>query len=56
MNQMGYDKFYVEDSAGIPFVDWVDAMVGNQGGAHGHGGMPWMNAECEECYDPLPCP
>jgi hypothetical protein len=53
---MGYNKFYEEDSAGIPFVDWVDAMVKNQGGTHGHGGIPWVNAECEECYDPLPCP
>jgi hypothetical protein len=53
---MGYDKFYEEDSAGIPFVDWVDAMVRNQGGTHGHGGIPWVNAECEECDDPVPCP
>lgn len=53
---MVYDKFYVEDSAGIPYVDWVDAMVRNQRGTHGHGGMPWVNSECEECYDPLPCP
>jgi hypothetical protein len=53
---MGYDKFYEEDSAGIPYVDWIDAMVRNQGGTHGHGGIPWVNAECEDCYDPLPCP
>jgi hypothetical protein len=53
---MGYDKFYAEESAGIPFVDWVDAMVRNQGGTHGHGGMPWVNAECEDCGDPIPCP
>ena len=53
---MGYDKFYDEDSAGIPFVDWVDAMVRNQGGTNGRGGIPWENTECEECYDPVPCP
>jgi hypothetical protein len=53
---MGYDKFYEEDSAGMRYVDWVDAMVRNQGGTHGHGAMPWVNAECEDCYDPLPCP
>ena len=53
---MGYDKFYEEDSAGIPFVDWVDAMVRNLGGTHEHGGTPRVNAECEDCGDPLPCP
>ena len=53
---MAFDKFYEEDSAGIPFVDWVDAMVRNQGGTRGHGGIPWINAECEDCSDPLPCP
>ncbi|MBW2439896.1 MAG: hypothetical protein JRH12_05435 [Deltaproteobacteria bacterium] len=53
---MGYDKFYTEDSAGVPFVDWVGAMVRNQGGTGGHGGIPWENVECEDCGDPLPCP
>jgi len=53
---MGYDKFYEEDSAGIPYVDWIDAMVQNQAGTKGHGGMPWVNAECEDCYDPPPLP
>jgi hypothetical protein len=53
---MAYDKFYEEDSAGVPFVDWVGAMVQNQGGTRGHGGMPWENVACEECFDPLPCP
>jgi hypothetical protein len=53
---MAFDKFYEEDSAGIPFVDWVDAMVRNQGGTRGQGGIPWVNAECEDCSDPLPCP
>jgi hypothetical protein len=45
--------FYTEDSAGISFLDWVSAMVGNQGGTHGHGGIPWVNAECEDCGDPV---
>jgi hypothetical protein len=56
---MGYDKFYEEDSAGVPFVDWVDAMVRKKKkkkGTHGQGRMPWVNAECEKCYDPVPCP
>jgi len=53
---MGYDKFYEEDSAGIPYVEWIDAMVRNQGGTKGHGGMPWVNAECEDCYDSPPLP
>jgi len=53
---MGYDKFYEENSAGIRYVDWIDAMVRNQGGTHGHGAMPWVNAECEDCGDPVPCP
>jgi hypothetical protein len=53
---MGYDKFYEEDSAGVPFVDWVDAMVQKKRGTHGHGRMPWVNAECDECYAPFPCP
>ena len=52
---VGYDKFYTEDSAGVPFVDWVDAMVRNQGGTGGHGGIPWENVECDDCLDPVPC-
>jgi pectinacetylesterase len=53
---MGYDKFYEEVSAGILFLDWIEVMVGNQGGTHGHGGVPWENVECTECLDPWPCP
>lgn len=53
---VGYNKFYSEDSAGVALVDWVDAMVRNQGGTRGHGGIPWENLECEDCLDPLPCP
>ena len=53
---MGSSRFYTEDSAGVPFLDWVEAMVRNQGGTNGHGGVPWENLECTEC-DPLPfCP
>jgi hypothetical protein len=53
-----YDKFYQEESAGVPFVKWVDAMVRSQGGRHGKGkgAKPWQNAECWECLDPLVCP
>jgi hypothetical protein len=53
---MAYDKFYMEDSADIPFVKWVKAMVKSQGGRHGHGGIPWKNTECEDCELPVPCP
>ena len=53
---MGYDKFYEEDSAGVLFVDWINAMVGNQGGTHGHGGIPWKNVECIDCAAPVNCP
>jgi hypothetical protein len=53
---LGYNKFYTEDSAGVPFVDWVDAMVRNQGGTRGHGGVPWENVACEDCADPVICP
>jgi hypothetical protein len=50
-------KFYTEESAGIPFVDWVRAMVINPFGTHG----PWLqgrwqNLECEDCADPTICP
>lgn len=54
---MVYDKFYEEDSAGVSFVDWVNAMVGNHGGTHGHGGTPWENSECVDCNPPpISCP
>lgn len=53
---MGDDKFFDEDSAGVPFVDWINAMVGNQGGTHGHGGIPWKNVECVDCAAPVSCP
>ena len=49
-------EFYTEASAGVLFLDWVDAMVRNQGGTRGHGGVPWKNVECTDCQDPLPCP
>jgi hypothetical protein len=48
-------EFYNEKSAGVTFVDWVNAMVGNLGGTHGHGGIPWENLECAKCGDPLTC-
>jgi hypothetical protein len=47
--------FYTEESAGVPFVDWLSAMVENQGGTKGHGAVPWLNLECEDCQDPLSC-
>jgi hypothetical protein len=53
---MGEDKFFDEDSAGVPFVDWINAMVGNQGSTHGHGGIPWKNVECIDCSPSVNCP
>ncbi len=53
---MWYEKFYEEDSAGVSFVDWIEAMVENQGGTRGHGAIPWKNVECVDCGAPLLCP
>lgn len=44
-------------SGGIPFVEWVRAMVLNPFGTH----EPWLqgkwqNLECEDCADPITCP
>jgi hypothetical protein len=49
---LGYPDFYNEKSGGVPFIDWVSSMVGNQGGTRGHGAGPWRNAECFDCEDP----
>ncbi len=48
--------FYTEASAGLPFAEWLGAMVRNQGGTGGHGGVPWANVACPGCLDPAPCP
>ena len=53
---MAFPEFYTEDSAGVAFLDWLRAMVENQGGTRGRGAMPWMNLECFDCEDPLPYP
>lgn len=53
---MGSKEFYEEDSAGVPFIRWVEALVENQGGTRGHGAMPWKNLECYECEAPVSCP
>jgi hypothetical protein len=50
-------KFYTEESGGIPFVEWVRAMVRNPFGTQG----PWLqgrwkNLECEDCGDSTTCP
>ena len=50
-------KFYTEESAGIPYVQWVNAMVNNPFGTHSHFlEGKWKNLECEDCVVPLPCP
>jgi len=53
---MGSPKFYTEESDGILLVDGIAAMVGNQGGTNGHGGILWVNVDCLDCGDPVPCP
>jgi len=53
---LGRPQFYTEDSAGVTLLDWLNAMVDNQGGTNGHGAVPWENVECIECDPPLSCP
>ena len=53
---LGRPEVYTENSANVPFLDWLSAMVDNQGGTHGHGGIPWENVECIECGAPSFCP
>jgi len=49
-------KFYTEDSAGIPFVKWVKAMVRNPFGMWGGPWQGrWRNLECDACEDPVDC-
>ena len=38
---LAYDKFYDEDSAGLPLTEWIKRMLKNQN--------KWENLECEEC-------
>ncbi len=47
--------FYVEKSAGIPYVDWVGGMLQSRGGTGGAGGGKWQDAACETCLVPTPC-
>jgi hypothetical protein len=53
---LGRPEFYTENSAGVSLLDWLNAMVDNQGGTHGHGAVPWENVECIECDPPSFCP
>lgn len=49
-------KFYTENSAGIPFIKWVKAMVRNPFGMWGGPWQGrWRNLECEDCEDPVDC-
>lgn len=49
---MGSPRFYEEQSAGIPYVDWVGAMLQSQSST---GGEKWQDTACPTCLDPLPC-
>jgi len=53
---MADDKFYEEDSAGVPFVDWLRAMLANKCKRHRYGEIEWENVMCGDCGDPLTCP
>ncbi|WP_319523524.1 pectin acetylesterase-family hydrolase [Breoghania sp.] len=51
-------KFYTEEVDGVPFADWVAAMVespfyGRHGRHYRHGwdSRLWRNVECEDCGD-----
>ena len=52
--------FYTESSGGVAFNEWVEDMLDNQGGRHGHGpghgDGGWKNAVCTDCLVPTPCP
>ena len=47
--------FYSEASAGIPYSEWVGAMLKSQGGTGGSGGGKWRDAACGTCLDSIPC-
>jgi hypothetical protein len=53
---LGRPQFYTEGSAGLPLLDWLNAMVDNQGGTNRHGAIPWINLECVNCAPPTTCP
>jgi len=42
---LGSEKLYEEDSASVPFVEWVTSMGGTQNG------VPWENAACPDCLN-----
>ncbi len=48
-------QFYTEDSAGMPFAEWVREMTKQHFAVPGKGG-DWINLECEDCADPVACP
>ena len=43
-------QFYLENSTGMPFSNWLTNMLANRGGTGGHGGQ-WFNASCAGCLD-----
>ena len=53
---LGRPEFYTEASAGVSFSEFVDDMISNRGGRHGHGGGDWRNSACPTCLIQLPCP
>jgi hypothetical protein len=44
--------FYTETTVGVSFLDWLNAMIDNQGGPHGGRATPWKNVKCIKCDAP----
>jgi len=45
-------QFYAESSAGTPYRDWVNALLGQQGNSQGR---LWADAACPACLFQIPC-
>jgi hypothetical protein len=47
--------FYTETTAGVSFLDWLNAMIDDQGGPPRGRHIPWENVKCIECDAPTDC-
>lgn len=47
--------FYTETTAGVSFLNWLNAMINNQGGPHGGRATDWKNVKCIKCDAPAVC-
>jgi hypothetical protein len=48
-------EFYTEFSAGLPFLDWLNALMDDEEGTHGDRSGLWKNVKCSECGAPAVC-